>query len=215
MKTMEAAESRSVVPQAAPQAVPETPPETAAEAASGISAFAARVNALDLAFYRRLAGLHLPTPLLKGLIFLVRVGDGWIWGLIAAALWYALPFPEVKRVVLHCALAIGISLSIYLPVKFLGRRRRPYDNGWDVTPLVPPLDKYSFPSGHTMNNLAVALTLASHLHALLIPALLVPLLLGTLRVRFGVHYLSDILGGGLLGGAAFFLARALFPAFPF
>jgi membrane-associated phospholipid phosphatase len=46
---------------------------------------------------------------------------------------------------------------------------------------------------------------------LLLPAICIPILLGTLRVLFGVHYLSDIIGGSLLGALAFGLARALFP----
>jgi undecaprenyl-diphosphatase len=83
----------------------------------------------------------------------------------------------------------------------------------EVVPLVPPLDKYSFPSGHTMNNLAVALTLALYFPRITAPALLLPVILGMLRVLFGVHYLSDIIGGSLLGVCAFWLARAIFPTF--
>jgi undecaprenyl-diphosphatase len=164
-----------------------------------------------MAFFRLLASISLPKAVTFPLILLVRSGDGWIWALIASALWFLLPFPEVERVVLHCVLAIGISLVLYFPIKFIGRRPRPYDNGLDIKPQVPPLDKYSFPSGHTMNNLAVALTLASHFPSLSLPAIGIPILLGTLRVLFGVHYLSDIIGGGVLGAFAFTLAKAFFP----
>jgi undecaprenyl-diphosphatase len=190
-----------------------TDTETAgtARTASARGPFSGRVTALDLAFFRILVGLNLPRAVTWPLILLVRSGDGWIWAVIASALWFLLPYADVKRVVLHCAVAIGVSLAIYYPIKFGGRRLRPYDNGWDVKPLVPPLDKYSFPSGHTMNNLAVALTLASFFPSLLLPAICIPILLGTLRVLFGVHYLSDIIGGSLLGALAFGLARALFP----
>jgi undecaprenyl-diphosphatase len=179
--------------------------------ASGLEAFAARVLAVDLAFFRVLGGISLPKAVAWPLILLVRVGDGWIWALIAAALWYKLPFAMVERVVLHCALAIGVSLAIYFPIKFIGKRPRPYDKGLGVTPMVPPLDKWSFPSGHTMNNLSVALTLSLYFPSLVAPALAFPLLLGTLRVFFGVHYLSDIVGGCLLGTAAFSIAWAVFP----
>jgi undecaprenyl-diphosphatase len=187
----------------------ESPP--AAGLTSALGSLKGRIVALDLAFFRVLAGLNLPRAVTWPLILLVRSGDGWIWALIAGALWFFLPFPEVKRVVYHCAVAIAISLVIYYPIKFGGRRLRPSDGGLNVKPLVPPLDKYSFPSGHTMNNLAVALTLASHFPSLFLPAIGVPILLGTLRVLFGVHYLSDIVGGSLLGALAFGLANALFP----
>jgi undecaprenyl-diphosphatase len=178
---------------------------------SALGAVTSRIVALDLSFFRLLAGLNLPRSVTWPLIVLVRSGDGWIWAVIATGLWFLLPLREVERVVLHCAIAFAISLALYFPIKFGGRRLRPKDNGLDVKPVVPPLDKYSFPSGHTMNNLAVALTLASYFPSLSLPAIGVPILLGTLRVLFGVHYLSDIIGGGLLGALAFGLAKAVFP----
>lgn len=185
----------------------EPNPRTAAV----FAAITGRVTAMDMAFFRLLASVNLPKSLMYSLILLVRSGDGWIWALIASALWLFLPFAEMERVVLHCILAFAISLAIYFPVKFTGRRLRPYEKGLPVKPQVPPLDKYSFPSGHTMNNLAVALTLASHFPVLSLPAIAIPILLGALRVLFGVHYLSDIIGGGVLGAFAFTIAKAFFP----
>lgn len=180
-----------------------------------VHAITSRVVALDVAFFRMLAALAIPKSVSWPLVVLVRIGDGYIWAIIAFALWLALPVPELLRTVLHCVLAIGVSLCIYLPIKFLVKRPRPFDGGMDVTPLVPPLDKYSFPSGHTMNNLAVAMTLAVHFPRLMVPAMALPVALGMLRIFFGVHYLSDIVGGALLGVAAFFIANAIFPSIPF
>ncbi len=190
-----------------------TDTETAANerAASALGTFTARIVALDLAFFRVLAGLNLPRAVTWPLILLVRSGDGWIWAVIACALWFLLPLGEVKHVVLNCAVTFAISLALYFPIKFGGRRLRPKESGLAVNPVVPPLDKYSFPSGHTMNNLAVALTWASYFPSLSLPAIGVPILLGTLRVLFGVHYLSDIIGGSLLGAFAFGLGQAIFP----
>ncbi len=188
-----------------------TETEPSPRIASTLAAFTGRVTALDMAFFRLLAAVNLPKSVAYSLILLVRSGDGWIWALIACALWLILPFAELERVVLHCILAFAVSLAIYFPVKLLGRRLRPYENGLPIKPLVPPLDKYSFPSGHTMNNLAVALTLAAHFPGLFLPAIALPVLLGALRVLFGVHYLSDIIGGSVLGAFAFALAKAFFP----
>lgn len=171
-----------------------------------------KVQALDVACFRLLASFTLPRSVSLPLVVLVRIADGYIWGVIALTLWLLLPFSEVRTVVLHCLLAIGVSLCIYFPIKFSLKRPRPYDNGMDVTPVVPPLDKYSFPSGHTMNNLAVALTLAHYLPGILLPAMLFPVAMGLLRILFGVHYLSDIVGGTALGAVAFFIAGAVFPA---
>lgn len=175
--------------------------------------FLGRIVAWDLALLRYIAGLSLPRSLNLSLILLVRIGDGYVWALIAAAVWWAMPLAQVKVVVAHCLVAIAISLALYWPVKLLVRRSRPHESGHGVTAKVPPLDKFSFPSGHTMNNLAVALTLSLYVPHVFFLALCLPLILGALRVLFGVHYLSDITGGALLGILSFVLARYLFPVF--
>ena len=170
-----------------------------------------RIIAVDLAFLRYIATLSLPKAVSLPLVFLVRIGDGWIWFLIAFYLWTAMPFAQLRSAVFHCLFALAISLALYWPIKLLVRRSRPHESGLGVTPTVPPLDKYSFPSGHTMNNLAVALTVAIYLPHLFLPALLLPIFLGVLRILFGVHFLSDITGGTVLGVASYFLAKAFFP----
>ena len=172
------------------------------------------IDALDKGIIRWLNKVPLPSWLALPLILLVRIGDGWIWGMLAVYLWFALPPERFKVVVLHCCVAIAISLLLYWPIKLLVRRARPHNADLGVTAKVPPLDKFSFPSGHTMNNLAVSLTLALYLPRLFAPALAIPLLLGALRVVFGVHFLSDIVGGAFLGTLGFFLAKVAFGHFP-
>lgn len=170
-----------------------------------------KVVATDLAFLKFLGGINLPRSVALPLIALVRIGDGWIWCLIAFYLWRVMPFLQFKLVVFHCLLAIAISLALYWPIKLMVRRPRPHDCDLGITARVPPLDKYSFPSGHTMNNLAVALTLSVYLPHVFLAALGIPILLGGLRILFGVHYLSDITGGVILGVGSFMLAKLLFP----
>lgn len=172
-----------------------------------------RVVAWDLALLRALASLTLPPPAALPLLVLVRLGDGWIWVAVAVSLYWALPLALLKTAVAHCLVAIAFSLALYWPVKLLARRTRPHDGGHGVTARVPPLDKYSFPSGHTMNNLAVALTLAQYVPHTTALAVGLPLLLGTLRVYFGVHYLSDIWAGAALGAVAYGVADLVFAAF--
>lgn len=203
---MEAAELRG------PEAV--TLPKPGAAAPVGfLRSLVGRVVAWDLALLRFMASLALPVALIRFLILFVRVGDGWIWLVVLASVLWALPLPAVKTVVAHCLTAFAMSLLFYWPVKLLVRRSRPHQSGLGVTAKVPPLDKYSFPSGHTMNNLAVALTLSLYIPSILPFALGLPLLLGVLRILFGVHFLSDITGGALLGVASFALGRLVFLSF--
>jgi undecaprenyl-diphosphatase len=200
---MQAMETTETHPEPAPAAALPARPLSLVE----------RVVAWDLALLRLLSTVVLPKAVSWPLIALVRIGDGYIWGLIALYLWWALPVDQVKLVGAHCLLAIGISLAVYWPLKLFIRRPRPFDAGLGVTAKVPPLDKYSFPSGHTMNNLAVSLTLAVYLPHVLSAALTVPLVLGVLRILFGVHFLSDITAGALLGALSFLAAKYAFLAF--
>jgi undecaprenyl-diphosphatase len=141
----------------------------------------------------------------------VRIGDGWGWGAIALALWLFLPQPQFLSLVAQGILAIAISLPIYFSIKFGIRRRRPSLVHSSINPRVPPLDRYSLPSGHTMNNLSVAVVLALNLPGIWAPALGVPLSLGLFRVVFGVHFLSDILLGFALGTGCAWVAHSLAP----
>ncbi len=173
------------------------------------------LQAADIKALHFLHGLRIPLPLHFPLVVFVRIGDGWMWIAITAWLYHVMAWPSFRLVVVECLLAVGLSLLAYWPIKLLVRRRRPYDAHGGVTRKVPPLDKYSFPSGHTMNNLAVALTLASQLPALYAPAIGIPLALGVLRVVFGVHFLSDILGGAVLGAMSHLAAKYFMPYLPF
>jgi undecaprenyl-diphosphatase len=181
--------------------------------AGRLGALVGRVVAWDLALLRYLASRTLPRAASLPLIFLVRIGDGWIWVVVAVSLYWALPLVQVKTVVAHCLVAIAMSLSLYWPVKLLVRRTRPHESGLGITARVPPLDKFSFPSGHTMNNLAVALTLSQYVAHTTALAVGLPLVLGALRILFGVHFLSDITGGAILGAAAFLVADRVFAVF--
>ena len=159
----------------------------------------------------RLQGVMLPGGLNRLLLLFVRVGDGWGWAVVAGVLFVFLPWLRFKFILEQTFLAVAICLPLYWGIKFAFKRARPYVSLPGMLPRVPPLDKYSFPSGHTMNNLAVAMTLALNLPHLWPPALAIPLTLGLLRILYGVHFLSDIAAGALLGAFSSLSAHWLFP----
>ena len=170
-----------------------------------------RLSAWEHAFVRRLHDTALPGSLHRLLVIFVRVGDGWGWAAIAAILFALLPWMRFKGIVGQAILAVAVSLPIYWSFKFAFRRPRPYVSVPGVSSRVPPLDKYSFPSGHTMNNLAVAMTLALNIPHLWPFAIAIPVSLGLLRILFGVHFLTDIAGGAFLGAVSALSAHWLFP----
>jgi undecaprenyl-diphosphatase len=127
-----------------------------------------------------------------------RLGDGVIWYVLMAAL--PLIYGERGMKASLVMLATGAAgLAVY---KFLKRtfvRERPFIRHAGISLAGAPLDRYSFPSGHTLH--AVSFTWqACAAFPELAPAL-IPLALSVAasRVVLGLHYPTDVLVGALLG----------------
>ena len=128
--------------------------------------------------------------------FFAHSGDSWFWGLGLIVLWWrGAPYWKHWSVVLF----VGISLlaALVMTLKFLIRRRRP-EGEWGG--IYRQTDPHSFPSGHAARAVLIAV-LATGLGPAWLAALLwlwAPLV-ALARVAMGVHYLSDIVAGALLG----------------
>ncbi len=117
-----------------------------------------------------------------------------------------------RRTALVMLLASVLGLGIAESVKRLVRRERP-DVAWKLIdrPHTP-----SFPSGHSLNSMAIygtlALLAARPLRRRAVRGLIVatgfmlPLLIGVSRPYLGVHYPSDVLAGWTAGLACALLA---------
>ena len=100
---------------------------------------------------------------------------------------------EAVRVALW---AFALELPLYLLLKNALKRQRPA--GLPV--FITPSDRYSLPSGHTAAAFLMATVLAASF-PLWAPLLFVwAALVGASRLLLGVHYLSDLVAGALLGG---------------
>jgi membrane-associated phospholipid phosphatase len=103
------------------------------------------------------------------------------------------------------AVAVAGEVAIFLLVTMLVDRERPPVRHLDEAPPTS-----SFPSGHTAATFALwgALAVLANERArsalvrnlFLVLAFVVPLLVASSRMYRGMHYLSDVLGGMLLGG---------------
>jgi len=126
------------------------------------------------------------------------LGNGIFWYALMLALLLADPHGAALPV-LHMAFAGAVCTCCYKMVKHSTVRSRPYQ----VNPLVSAnaavLDRFSFPSGHTLH--AVGFTLVACSHYPVLWTLLVPftLLTAASRVALGLHYPSDVIAGGALG----------------
>jgi len=127
-----------------------------------------------------------------------RLGDGIFWYLLMFLL-PAIHGTEGLLTALQMLLVGGVSLALYKLLKVLTGRDRPYAFDRDIQRLAPALDRYSFPSGHTMHAVGFSLVVCAHFPELAI--LLVPfaLLVAASRLVLGLHYPSDVLAGALIG----------------
>jgi undecaprenyl-diphosphatase len=132
------------------------------------------------------------------MICATRGGDGWLWYAMGVIL---LLFGGPSRFLAagSAALAAGLGILLFLFLKKRIGRRRPCSiepHCWAT--LLPP-DQFSFPSGHTITAFAVAVALGLFYPSLLIGLGFCAGSIAVSRILLGMHFLSDVVAGALLG----------------
>ena len=80
-------------------------------------------------------------------------------------------------------------------------RERPYITHGEIVCGTAPLDRYSFPSGHTLHAASFTILYGSYEPTLLVVLLPFAVLIAASRIILGLHYPSDVLVGGAIGAA--------------
>ena len=155
-----------------------------------------RALELDARWSQRLRVAERPGPLRMLAIVFAHSGDSWFWfaGLVGAW-YYGSEFWRLWAVRMFGA--ILATALIVIVIKFSVRRQRPQG---DWGSIYRSTDPHSFPSGHAARALMLAVVCLG----------MGPLWLGLLllvwapmvalaRAAMGVHYLSDVVVGALLG----------------
>ena len=137
-----------------------------------------------------------------------RLGDGVLWYVLMVAM----PLARGRAGLIatgEMAAAGALGLLLYKLLKTKLVRERPYVLHAGIDCVVAPLDRYSFPSGHTLH--AVLFTTIAIAWVPVLGLILIPLaiLIALSRVVLGLHYPSDVLVGALIGGAIGRLANLI------
>lgn len=125
-----------------------------------------------------------------------RLGDGAFW--YALMLLMPVVYGDWKLALIMCITGAA-STALYRWIKGRTERPRPCESYTMPHLTVAPLDRFSFPSGHTLHAVGFTL-LATYAH----PELgwfLIPFagLVACSRLVLGLHYPSDVLTGAAIG----------------
>jgi undecaprenyl-diphosphatase len=168
--------------------------------ATRTSAMFRRVDALEERFCMRVNRACHRDSVREFFRVVSRLGDGFLWYLLLLLL----PVLYGAAALLPAATMAGtavVGIALYKALKHRLVRERPYVTFAGIRVGTPPLDRYSFPSGHTLH--AVAFTTQATAHFPELAWLLVPFaaLVAASRVVLGLHYPTDVLAGALLGAS--------------
>ena len=166
--------------------------------------------ALDERLSNQMRVAEKPGVLRNIAVFLAHSGDSWFWGVALILLWIFSDATWKEWAVVLIA-GIGLLAVLVLIIKLMVKRRRP-EGEWGG--IYRNTDPHSFPSGHAARAFLIAV-LGSALGPPWLGVLLwiwAPLV-ALARVAMGVHYLSDVVAGSLLGIAVAVIGLQFYEAF--
>ncbi len=138
-----------------------------------------------------------------------RAGDGWLWYLAGLSmLLFGGPVRFAAFSAAGCAAFAGA--GIFVAIKKVSGRKRPCEiepHCW--ARLLPP-DQFSFPSGHTITAFAVAVSIGVFYPHFLAPLLFCAFSIAASRILLGMHFLSDVVVGAILGTGLALVSHSYF-----
>ncbi len=141
-------------------------------------------------------------------VFFAHSGDSWFWLAGLVIIWFV-GNQRWHNTAAFLALGLTLLSVVVLLLKFSIRRPRP-EGDWGQ--IYRATDPHSFPSGHSARAAAIAV-----MSILTGPAWFTTLMLvwaplvGLARIRLGVHYISDVVVGMVIGIVMGLLANAIYP----
>jgi undecaprenyl-diphosphatase len=157
-------------------------------------------NELEIGLCLRANQYGRPETVRRFFSIVSRMGDGGAWLALGVVVLLghgskAIPF------ILQGAAIAAIGVTIYELLKRRLVRERPYVANGNILCGTPPLDRYSFPSGHTLHAACFTVLFGDFDPLLLIVAAPFAVLVAISRIVLGLHYPSDVLVGAAIGVA--------------
>jgi undecaprenyl-diphosphatase len=167
------------------------------------------IEARDHDVMRRVNKWRAPRWLRVWMVFASRLGDGWVWYSVGIAL---LLFGGESRFIAFAASASAEAAAVVLfrLVKNASKRKRPCQLEAHCWSKVLPPDQFSFPSGHSISAFAIAVPLSIFYPQLQAGLLALSLSIAVSRVILGMHFVSDVVVGSLLGAGLGYGAYLIF-----
>ena len=155
---------------------------------------------LEINVCRRINALSRVTAIRQLFSAVSKLGDypAWvIFGLIVAVKQGAAVLPFV----VHTGVVAVLGVLVYKGLKKRLVRERPYVTHGDILCGTAPLDRYSFPSGHTLHAISFTVLYGAYEPSILFVMAPFAAMIAASRIVLGLHYPSDVLVGGTIGAA--------------
>jgi len=136
------------------------------------------------------------------------LGDGWVWYAVIVSLPW-LYGAEGWLPAVHMVVTGAVGVAAYKLVKARAVRERPYITHPAINCVSAPLDRYSFPSGHTLHAISFTLLMANYFPEWTGALAGFAFLIALSRVVLGLHYPTDVAAGAVLGGTIGMASLAL------
>ncbi len=147
-------------------------------------------------------------PIRKFFAIISKLGDGGFWAIFALLL-IGVHGSAIAFDLLRIAVTALVGVGIYRSLKNRLVRERPYISLDGIICGAAPLDRYSFPSGHTMHAVAFSLQFLWLVPEFAWLSAPFAALVALSRVVLGLHYPSDVVVGALLGATLALISQSL------
>jgi undecaprenyl-diphosphatase len=129
-----------------------------------------------------------------------RSADGWLYLLLPVSIWL-FQAEDAPGLILTAGAGFLLERGLYYLLKNTVRRKRPYNALQGFKSLIIASDEFSLPSGHTSAAFFVTIFLGAGINPIFLILLPWAICVGASRVILGVHFITDVIIGAIIGAS--------------